>query len=101
MANEAKKLSEEERASKRSPAVRSLHKLFDAMKLARFARAPGLVLKRMSKMRPQRDAAKKAWALAQSERHIEVACCHKCRAWFPSFEKRNAHKTACPKSKAA
>lgn len=56
---------------------------------------------RKSKHRKNRLAEKRAFAEAQSERHLEVACCHKCRAWFPTTAERNAHRAEKHAQKAA
>lgn len=40
----------------------------------------------------RRAAIKAGWAKAQAERGAKVACCPKCREWFPSVIVRNAHR---------
>lgn len=73
-----------------------LRQLFKDVQMNNIKRGAGWSSKRQptAKTKERKKALKKAWAQSRADRHIEVASCPKCRAWFPSFEARNTHRLA-------
>lgn len=88
-------------SEKKTGPLADLHKLFDDVRMANIRRGSGEQDARRptAKTKARREAIKKAWSAAQSWRHLEVACCHKCRRRFPSLTERATHEK--PSAEAA
>lgn len=87
--------------TKKTGPLADLHKLFDDVRMANIRRGGGErdARRPTAKTKARREAIKKAWKLAQSERHLKVAFCKGCRRWFPSLAERFNHEK--PSAEAA